>query len=224
MNKIKTFLKAHPKLLGCFFACFNVLPLNNMIKGRRCNNKVIAKGLLRRCKITFYGKNNTVEIRNGALLKNCTFNVSGNNNRIVFGEKTYAYFADLCTEDENNCITIGDRTSLCGKIHLAAIEGTTISVGENCLFSSEIVFRTGDSHSILDMNGNRTNPSRDIRIGNHVWIGHRVLIGKGVQIGDDNIIGTGAVVTKSIQESNTVIAGVPAKVVKTDVNWDGERK
>ncbi len=222
MSKIKTFLKAHPKLLGLFFACFNALPFNNVIKGRR-KNKVVAKGLLKRCKITFCGKNNTVEIKSGAFLKNCTLNISGNNNHIVFGEKTYANMADLCTEDDNNCITIGDKTSLCGKIHLAAIEGTAIRIGINCLFSSEIVFRTGDSHSVLDMSGNRINPSKDIQIGDHVWIGHRVLIGKGVQIGSDNIIGTGAVVTKSISDNNSVIAGVPAKVVKENIDWCAER-
>lgn len=223
MGKIKSFLKSHSKLLCFVFNILNVLPFNNKIKGKR-HNKVIAKGLMRGCKITFRGKNNTVEILNGAFLKSCTLNISGNNNRIVFGEKTYAHFADLCTEDDNNRIIIGDNTDLCGKIHLAAIEGTMIEIGENCLFSSEIVFRTGDSHSILDMSGNRTNPSQDIQIGKHVWVGHRVLINKGVRIGENNIIGTGAIVTKSFSDTNTVIAGVPAKVVKTGVNWDGERK
>ena len=223
MSKIKAFLKSHPRLLRLFFACFNALPFNNTIKGRR-HNKVLVKGLMQGCKIKFRGKNNTVEIQNGAFLKNCTINVSGNHNRIVFGEKTYAHCADLCTEDDNNSIIIGSRTNLCGKIHLAAIEGTTIDIGEDCLFSSDIVFRTGDSHSILDMDGHRINPSQNIRIGHHVWIGHRALINKGVTIGENNIIGTGAIVTKSIPDTNSVIAGVPAKVVKVGINWDGQRK
>ena len=223
MSRIKAFLKAHPSLLRAFFACFNVLPFNNTVKNKRCN-KIVVKGLMKRCKIKFHGKNNTVEIRERALLNNCTINVSGNNNHVIFGAGTYANMADLCTEDDNNRIVIGDKTSLCGQIHLAAIEGTSINIGEDCLFSSGIVFRTGDSHSILDMEGNRTNPSQDINIGNHVWVGHRVLINKGVSIGENNIIGTGAIVTKSITDTNSVIAGVPAKVVKTGVNWDGQRK
>ena len=165
-----------------------------------------------------------MEVQDGAILKHCTIRVSGNNNRIVFCEKSFAKGADLCTEDDGNSIVIGQRTNLCGKIHLAAIEGTKILIGEDCLFSSEIVFRTGDSHSILDLDGNRTNPSEDIVIGDHVWLGHRVLINKGVHIGADNIVGTAAVVTKSISETNAVIAGVPAKVIKTGVNWDKERK
>lgn len=223
MGKIKVFLKSHPKILSILFSCYNALPFNNIIKNKR-HNKVISKGLLKKCKITFRGKNNIVEIHDGAMLKNCIMNISGNNNRIVFGANSYAHFADICTEDDGNNIEIGTHTDMCGQIHLAAIEGTSIIIGDDCLFSSKIVFRTGDSHSILDMNGNRTNPSANIIIGNHVWVGHRVLINKGVEIGSDNIIGTAAVVTKSIPQTNSVIAGIPAKVVKSEVNWDKQRK
>lgn len=117
----------------------------------------------------------------------------------------------------------GRGTYFAGKIHLAAIEGTRIEIGNDCLFSSEIVFRTGDSHSILDMDGNRINASKDIIVGNHVWVGHRALINKGVTIEDDSIIGTGAIVTRSFCEKNVVIAGVPAKIIKSNVNWDVKR-
>lgn len=222
MSRIKNFLKKHPKLLRGLFALHNSLPFNNKIKHKR-HNKVDAKGMMHGCRIVFRGENNIVEIHSGAILKNCTINVSGNNNRIVFGEKTFANFADLCTENDNNNIIIGKRTSLCGKIHLAAIEGTSITIGEDCLFSSDIVFRTGDSHSILDLDGNRTNPSKDIIINNHVWVGHRVLVNKGVFIGADNIVGTGAILTKEYRQTNSVIAGVPAKVVKAGVNWSAKR-
>ena len=46
------------------------------------------------------------------------------------------------------------------KINLAATEGIEIRIGKECLFSSEIVFRTGASHSILDMDCNRINYQR----------------------------------------------------------------
>ncbi len=223
MGKIKRFLKSHTRIRNVIFFCYNHLPFNNRIKRKR-HNKVVVNGLMQHCKISFRGKNNVVEVQDGAILNHCTVNISGNDNRIIFGERTFSKSADLCTEDNNNSIVIGARTNLCGQIHLAAIEGTNIIIGEDCLFSSGIVFRTGDSHSILDLDGKRTNPSKDIVIGNHVWLGHRVLINKGVFIGENNIVGTAALVTKSIPDTNTVIAGVPAKVVKNGVNWDSERK
>lgn len=223
MSKIKRFLKAHPGLLGFLFACFNHLPFNNRVKGKR-RNKVVAKGLLKGCKIVFLGRNNTVEVKSGAILKGCFIHIDGNGNHVVFEENSFAKGADLCTENDNNRIRIGKRTSLCGYVHLAAIEGTSIDIGEDCLFSSEIVFRTGDSHSILDLEENRINPSEDIKIEDHVWIGHRVCVNKGVRIASDNIVGTAAVVTKTFGDSHSVIAGVPAKVVKMGVSWDKERK
>ena len=54
-------------------------------------------------------------------------------------------------------------------------------------------------------------------------MGHKVTINKGVHIADNNMIGTGAIVTKSFNEQDTVIAGVPAKIVKQGVKWCAER-
>lgn len=51
-----------------------------------------------------------------------------------------------------------------------------------------------------------------IKIGSNCFIGNGVTILKNVTIGDNVIIGAGAVVSKSIP-SNSVVAGVPAKVV-----------
>ncbi|PGB59826.1 acetyltransferase [Bacillus wiedmannii] len=44
-------------------------------------------------------------------------------------------------------------------------------------------------------------------------IGNGSLIGMNVTIGDNSVVAAGAVVTKDVPE-NTVVAGVPAKVVK----------
>ena len=91
------------------------------------------------------------------------------------------------------------------------------------MFSSEIVFRTGDSHSIIDLSGIRINHAKDIIIGDHVWIGHRVLVNKGVVISNNSGVGTGSVVTKKFNDENIIIAGCPAKIVKNDINWLGKR-
>lgn len=55
--------------------------------------------------------------------------------------------------------------------------------------------------------------TRPISIGNGVWIGASVTILGGVSIGDGAIIGAGSVVTRSV-DSNTVVAGVPARVIR----------
>lgn len=59
------------------------------------------------------------------------------------------------------------------------------------------------------------NSSAPIRIGSNVWIGSNVTILKGVSIGDNCIVASGSVVTKGEYPANSILAGNPAKVVKS---------
>lgn len=52
-----------------------------------------------------------------------------------------------------------------------------------------------------------------IHIGKKVWIGSHATILSGVTIGDNAIVAAGAVVTKDVP-ANTVVGGVPAKIIK----------
>ena len=70
------------------------------------------------------------------------------------------------------------------------------------------------------MEGNEKNFGKSMEIGRHVGVGKDKKIGKNVRIVDNSIIGWGSIVTRSVEESNVVIAGNPAKVVKRNINWD----
>ena len=60
------------------------------------------------------------------------------------------------------------------------------------------------------------------RIGNNVYIGPGAIIFGDIEIADNVSIGANATVNKSVFEPNSVVAGTPAKVVKTDVeSWNG---
>lgn len=59
------------------------------------------------------------------------------------------------------------------------------------------------------------------QIGNNVYIGPGAIIFGDVTIADNVSIGANATVNKSINESNVVVAGTPAKIVKTNVpSWN----
>lgn len=60
------------------------------------------------------------------------------------------------------------------------------------------------------------------RIGNNVYIGPGAIVFGDIEIADNISIGANATVNKSFTEPNVVIAGTPAKVVKTNVeSWNG---
>jgi len=65
-----------------------------------------------------------------------------------------------------------------------------------------------------DFNDHNTLLCQPIHICRNVWIGCRVTIMPGVTVGENAVIAGGAVVTKDV-EANTVVAGCPAKVIKT---------
>ncbi len=57
----------------------------------------------------------------------------------------------------------------------------------------------------------KTNP---IKIGDDCWLGSNCVILPGVELGDHTIVAAGAVVTKSFDEGDIMLAGVPAKIIK----------
>ena len=88
-----------------------------------------------------------------------------------------------------------------------------ITIGDGCAISHDFTVMDSDAH---ELNGSRnTNP---VHIGYHVWIGTRVTILKGVTVGDGAVIAAGSVVTKNVAP-NSLVAGVPAKMIKSKVDW-----
>lgn len=70
---------------------------------------------------------------------------------------------------------------------------------------------------------NGFDPFRKLnRNANDLWVGNFEGVASNIEIADNISIGANATVNKSFNEQNTVVAGTPAKVVKTDVpSWNG---
>nr|WP_257985630.1 acyltransferase [Bacillus canaveralius] len=219
----KKLVGKYPCLIRLGSLIYNIIGFNKTrLKGE--NNIVYFKSsFLKKTTTDIFGDNNTVRLGDKCFLNNVKVYINGNNNKVIVGNRVALLNTEIYIEDDNNEVIIGDKTTIFGNTHLACIEGKRIIIGNDCMFSSDIVFRTGDSHSIITRNGIRVNESKDIIIGNHVWIGNKVIITKGAYVCDNSIVGTGAIVTKHFNEEGVVLAGNPAKIIKKNINWLRER-
>lgn len=218
MRKVEKFIRDHEEIM-CFLAIiYNFFGLNK-IKGRK-TLKINQEGVFfRKTKILNYGKNNTLSLGKGCRIYNSKIQFFGNNNLVVIEHDCVLKDVDIWISD-GSIIEVGHNTYFTGDIHIACIEGKKVHIGERCLFSNQITFRTGDSHSILNKEGQRINYADDIWVGDHVWVGQQVIVLKGASIGNESVIGTRALVTGKKFQQGAIIAGVPAKVIKEEINWD----
>lgn len=114
-------------------------------------------------------------------------------------------------------IIIGDNCDFGAYCHITAIN--RIEIGDG-LLTGRFVFIGDNDHGGLSVEDGKLPPGKrelktkgGIHIGNNVWIGDKASILSGITIGDNVIIGANCVVTHDIQ-SNSVVAGNPAKIVK----------
>lgn len=131
--------------------------------------------------------------------------------RIVMGRNTLLKIGRNFTTEVNYVIAVDDDT--------------TISIGDDCMFSYDIRMKSNDGHAIFDIHtGENINSlyqhrkSRKIVIGNHVWVGLRATVLYHTVVGDGSIIGASSLVKSQIP-NNCIAAGVPARVVKRDIAW-----
>lgn len=215
---IKRYVRDHEGLMKVLALIYRIVGFNS-IRGKS-NMKISWVGVFaRRTHIKNNGKNNCLILEEGCRIYDSQIQFFGENNTVKIEHDCVLKNVDIWISD-GGIVEIGHNTHFSGKTHIACIEGKKVHIGERCLFSDTITFRTGDSHSILDSDGKRINKAKDITIGNHVWIGQQVIVLKGSTVGADSIVGTGSLLTGKTYDSNSIIAGIPAKIVKQHVSWD----
>ena len=97
------------------------------------------------------------------------------------------------------------------------VSGGTITVGKDAFFGHDVAVLTG-THDIEKFGRERQldfpRSGRDVVIGEGVWLASHVLVLGPVTIGDHAVVAGGSLVREDV-EPYTVVAGRPAKVVKT---------
>lgn len=187
-------------------------------------NSIINNGGVRvDTRIQINGNGNRIVVEKGCLLQNSLIKIKGNFNKVILKAYSYISGSELWIEDNNCTLSIGKGSFVGHHTHLACTENDQkLIIGDDCMLSSYVQIRTGDSHSIVDLEGKRINPAQSVLIGNHCWIGEGAKVMKGVVLEGDDVVSTGAIVTKSFGKY-LLVGGTPAKVLKNDINWKSER-
>ena len=87
-----------------------------------------------------------------------------------------------------------------------------IYIGKGTFIAPNVGLITAN-HDLRDLT--KHLPGQDIVIGKGCWIGMNSVLLPGVNLADGVIVGAGSVVTKSFSESNVIICGNPAKILRT---------
>jgi acetyltransferase-like isoleucine patch superfamily enzyme len=110
-------------------------------------------------------------------------------------------------------VSIGAKTVMGQECTISAFQ--QVSIGRECILADRVMLIDFD-HGVTEVE----RPirlqgiyKRDVEIGHNVWIGYGACILRGVSVGENAVIGTNAVLTHSFG-ANTVLAGVPARVIR----------
>jgi len=114
-------------------------------------------------------------------------------------------------------LLIGNRVSINYDTTISVAE--CVSIGDDTMIAMRVQIYDNPSHPLAPSRRLRResfaiDEARPVMIGRNVWIGTAAIILRGVTIGDNAVVAAGSVVTKSVP-ANTVVAGNPAKIIKT---------
>lgn len=181
-------------------------------------NRVDAPEGLHNVRFQFRGMNNSIKIHPEAGIRNVSIQCVGDNANVYIGKNVR--MSGNWRLGYNCELIIKDRSTSTNAVYMTCAEGTSIIIGEDCMFATSNQIRTDDAHAIYDVkSGSRVNASESIVIGDHVWVSYGATIFGGSKIGEGSIVGAFSL-TNKVYPNNCILAGSPAKVVKEDVCWE----
>ncbi|MDR3610418.1 MAG: 2,3,4,5-tetrahydropyridine-2,6-dicarboxylate N-acetyltransferase [Ignavibacteriaceae bacterium] len=159
----------------------------------------------------------------------------------VFIEKNKTLIKEYKIESDrrNSAIPLADLTKYNARIEPGAVIREMVEIGDNCVIMMGAVLNIGaviGARTMIDMNvvvGGRAIVGQDCHIGagtvlagvieppnaepviieDNVLIGANAVVLEGIKVGKGAVVAAGSVVVKDV-DPNTVVAGVPAKVIK----------
>lgn len=132
------------------------------------------------------------------------------NGKTVFGH------GSRLSVGKNGILTIGSHFN--NTAAMTVVCQKHITFGDNVITSWNTLVMDTDWHPIMNVETNEVYPvSKDIVIGNNVWLCTRSVVLKGSVIPDGCIVGANSLCSKKYTLDNSLIAGNPAEIRKKNV-------
>jgi len=64
---------------------------------------------------------------------------------------------------------------------------------------------------------------RDIRIGEHCYVGSAAVFAPGAGLADHTMVALGSLVARRFRRRNLIIGGVPAETLREGFDWETQR-
>lgn len=192
------------------------------------NEEVLNYVELKQFRLTINGDDNELFLNNFEGDAIIYISIDGNNNRFKIGTNNIIKndlsinFWNVADREVNGSnVEIGNNNFFNGSnIVIISPLNTTLKIGNGNLIAGNITFWARNDHVIYDIKSRkRLNYDRNIIIGNENWIGQNATFLPGAEIMNNTVIGYGTLVNKKIRKNNVLIAGVPAKIKRKNINW-----
>lgn len=112
-------------------------------------------------------------------------------------------------------LSIGNRSYINDNSAVSCFE--RIAIGSGCSISWNTNILDANVHELV-VDGIPRPRSQPVEIGDGVWLGSGAIVLPGVAIGSGAVVAAGSVVVSAVP-GHTVVAGNPARVVRTQVSW-----
>lgn len=197
----------------------------NLIVIKKANGKLyktdrFSPSIFNQLRIQILGTGNLIFMEEPIFFRKSAIQITSNNNIIRFCPTKRLVMLNVCiTDGDKQSLVIGKDFS-CGRTNILMHEEFShVIFGEDCMLSADILIMNSDCHCISCGDEECVNLSSGIVIGNHVWIGRGASLFKNAKLGDGCVLGAYSVLSKGFSENNCVVAGNPAKIIKSNVSW-----
>lgn len=171
--------------------------------------------------IIFNGSNNILFLEKGITLSHSSLSFEANNS-VIYVACSKPFYQRLNVRVYNNStFFIGNAAHTTGVVNVIVSEEKNVFIGDENMFAFGVWIRTADPHLIYSAKTHeRTNASKSVFLGDHVWTGQGAVYLKGAQVHSGSIVGAMGVVPGKHLESNGSWAGNPVRQIASDIFWE----